>query len=92
MKKFYDPPSGWQYGFPKEYKPLPEEKLEDTLRRDGYPERLMEVAMMATRFWETDYTEPYNRSQSPQMSLAVEVARVSSRAQSLFPPIHSPHE
>jgi len=34
----YDPPSGWRYGFPKIYKPNPGESLEDTLRRDGYPE------------------------------------------------------
>ena len=34
----YDPPSGWKYGFPKEYKPLPEESIEDTLLRDGYPQ------------------------------------------------------
>lgn len=36
--KVYDPPSGWLYGFPKPYKPLPGESLADTLRRDGYPE------------------------------------------------------
>jgi hypothetical protein len=35
----YDPPSGWKYGFPKEYKPLSGETLADTLRRDGYPEK-----------------------------------------------------
>ena len=34
----YDPPSGWRYGFPKPYLPLPGEKLEDTLLRDGYPQ------------------------------------------------------
>lgn len=34
----YDPPSGWKYGFPRPYKPLPGETLADTLRRDGYPE------------------------------------------------------
>jgi hypothetical protein len=34
----YDPtPSGWQYGFPKEYKPYPAETIEETLKRDGYP-------------------------------------------------------
>lgn len=26
-KRMYDPPSGWQYGFPKEYNPLPDESL-----------------------------------------------------------------
>ncbi len=35
----YDPPSGWQYGFPKAYNPLPGETLADTLRRDGYPQK-----------------------------------------------------
>lgn len=35
----YDPPSGWKYGFPKEYKPLPGETLEQTLLRDGYPQK-----------------------------------------------------
>ena len=35
----YDPPSGWRYGFPKSYKPLSGETLEQTLLRDGYPQR-----------------------------------------------------
>lgn len=35
----YDPPSGWMYGFPKVYKPLPGETLTQTLLRDGYPQR-----------------------------------------------------
>lgn len=34
----YDPPEGWRYGFPKRYNPLPGESLEETLRRDGYPD------------------------------------------------------
>lgn len=38
MSLIYDPPSGWRYGFPKEYNPLPGETLEQTLRRDGYPQ------------------------------------------------------
>lgn len=38
----YDPPSGWKYGFPKPYLPRPEEAIEDTLRRDGYPEHEIE--------------------------------------------------
>ena len=33
----YDPPSGWKYGFPKPYLPLPNETLAETLLRDGYP-------------------------------------------------------
>lgn len=35
----YDPPLGWRYGFPKFYRPLRGESLEDTLRRDGYPQK-----------------------------------------------------
>lgn len=34
---FYDPPSGWMHGFPRAYRPLPGETLEETLIRDGYP-------------------------------------------------------
>ena len=35
----YDPPFGWRYDFPKEYKPLPDETLAETLLRDGYPQK-----------------------------------------------------
>lgn len=49
----YDPPEGWRYGFPKPYKPLTGEELQDTLRRDGYPEHMIEIADRATRFWES---------------------------------------
>lgn len=53
--KHYDPPSGWQFGFPKAYRPLPGETLEDTLRRDGYPERELAQGMAEhVRFWETE--------------------------------------
>lgn len=38
MTLLYDPPSGWKYGFPKPYLPLPNEKLDATLLRDGYPQ------------------------------------------------------
>lgn len=53
MKTIYDPPAGWRYGFPREYKPLPNETLEETLRRDGYPEKADPAfAAKHTRFWE----------------------------------------
>lgn len=54
---YYDPPSGWQYGFPKVYAPLPEESFEETLLRDGYPRHLLDLAMLATRYWEADSSE-----------------------------------
>lgn len=46
---WYDPPEGWRHGFPRPYKPLPGESIEDTLRRDGYPEHLLQYAKH-TRF------------------------------------------
>lgn len=50
ITNYYDPPSGWKYGFPKVYRPLKGETIEDTLRRDGYPESLMNLSGH-TRFW-----------------------------------------
>lgn len=46
----YDPPSGWRYGFPKPYKPLDGESLADTLLRDGYPSRDIDLAVKHCRF------------------------------------------
>jgi hypothetical protein len=52
---FYDPSGGWKYGFPREYKPLPNESLEETLLRDGYPQREIDNAgAKYCRFWESD--------------------------------------
>lgn len=39
----YDPPSGWRYGFPKPYRPLKDETLEQTLIRDGYPAKELDA-------------------------------------------------
>lgn len=53
----YDPPEGWKYGFPKQYKPLHGESEEETLRRDGYPEKLLQQGMAKyCRFWEREVT------------------------------------
>lgn len=46
----YDPPSGWQYGFPKPYKPLENESLKETLIRDGYPVEMAKTLAKYTRF------------------------------------------
>lgn len=35
-----DPPEGWKYGFPREYKPLPNETAKEFCIRHGYPEKL----------------------------------------------------
>jgi hypothetical protein len=42
MSLMYDPPSGWMYGFPRPYQPLEGETLEQTLLRDGYPQRMLD--------------------------------------------------
>lgn len=49
----YDPPSGWRYGFPKEYLPLPGETLRETLLRDGYPQHEIDALgdHLFCRFW-----------------------------------------
>lgn len=60
MPLMYDPPSGWRYGFPRPYKPLPGESLADTLRRDGYPNGEIknitrdDGSLMMVRFWGSD--------------------------------------
>ena len=53
MKIWYDPPSGWMYGFPKLYEPLPNETFQETLLRDGYPQYEIDRGMAKwCRFWE----------------------------------------
>ena len=47
---FYDPPSGWRFGFPKPYKPLPGESIAATLIRDGYPAEHATFAAEHCRF------------------------------------------
>jgi hypothetical protein len=51
----YDPPAGWRYGFPKPYFPKEGETLDDTLLRDGYPQREIDDGMARyVRFWEEE--------------------------------------
>jgi hypothetical protein len=50
----YDPPTGWRFGFPRRYSPLAGETIEQTLIRDGYPEREAGWAADCCRFWEVD--------------------------------------
>ena len=46
----YDPPSGWRYGFPKSYNPVEGDTLDQTLVRDGYPEKEAEFGAKHCRF------------------------------------------
>ncbi len=43
--KLVDPPSGWMYGFPA----VLEDDYEAQLRKAGYPEKDMELAMRHSR-------------------------------------------
>lgn len=52
-----DPPSGWQYGFPK---PVPngyiknESLLRIWLQEQGYPVKDIDLALQYSRYWEAD--------------------------------------
>ena len=51
--RWYDPPSGWQFGFPKSWPKGLEptsENLEIQLTLDGYPVKDIPLALKYTRF------------------------------------------
>ena len=49
-----DPPSGWQYGFPKLYTREVDGDMSEWMVQQGYPEELMDVAKLGTRMWSAD--------------------------------------
>lgn len=49
VKIMVDPPGGWKYGFPKELKP--DQSYEDLLRKSGYPEKDIKLALQYSRQW-----------------------------------------
>jgi hypothetical protein len=59
----YDPPGGWQSGFPKVYSPQIGESLSDVLKRDGYPDWQDKTSITHTRFWEIDDKEIDDKEQ-----------------------------
>lgn len=53
MKKMIvDPPSGWRYGFPREYNPRNGQTMAEWLVECGYPSEDIEFAMRYMRMWE----------------------------------------
>ena len=53
VAKWYDPPEGWRFGFPKAWPQGLErstETLAAQLKADGYPEHAIPVALNHTRF------------------------------------------
>jgi hypothetical protein len=57
MPLIIDPPSGWQYGFPK---PVPEGVMKNEsllriwLQNEGYPQEDLELALKHSRYWMVD--------------------------------------
>lgn len=50
---WYDPPEGWRFGFPKGWPggvPRTDETLAAQLKKDGYPEHAIPLALEHTRF------------------------------------------
>lgn len=58
-----DPPSGWRYGFPKEYPGTidTDEELKTWLLAEGYPLHLMDQAVNYSRYWTTEVDEDDRR-------------------------------
>lgn len=52
-KKIIDPPSGWQFGFPRELPPEVE-NLGEWLVEVGYPPEDVDLALKYSRYWEED--------------------------------------
>ena len=53
MAMMIDPPSGWQFGFPKVYDKEPKETKEAWLLRNGYPKSLIDRGMHHyCRYWD----------------------------------------
>lgn len=55
-KLMIDPPSGWKYGFPKEYPEmmLPIEELKTWLVENGYPKDEVDFGIQYLRFYTLD--------------------------------------
>lgn len=50
-----DPPSGWQYGFPKPFTKTEDQTLEEWLIEEGYPQKLIDEGMAKhCRYWENN--------------------------------------
>jgi hypothetical protein len=53
VPRWYDPPEGWRFGFPKSWQKgleRSDETLAAQLKADGYPEHAIPVALGHTRF------------------------------------------
>lgn len=58
LKTMIDPPSGWMYGFPKEYTKKPDEDFNEWLVHEGYPQKLIDEfgAYLYCRYWDEERT------------------------------------
>lgn len=59
MRRIVDPPSGWRFGFPREYDPKEGETFADWLLRMGYPATDIPLAERHSRWWDSEMTHAY---------------------------------
>lgn len=52
--RMIDPPTGWLYGFPKEYNPKEGQTCADWLIENGYPKGMASWAAEHCRSWNDD--------------------------------------
>lgn len=53
-KMMIDPPSGWQYGFPRVYDETQDGPIDQFLLDNGYPPKDVEFALQYMRSWPAD--------------------------------------
>ena len=58
---WYDPPSGWQFGFPALWNRKEYPELEDFLKAKGYPENMIEAGVRYGRMWLPQQEEALNK-------------------------------
>lgn len=85
QEMMYDPPTGWRYGFPKIYRPVEGETIEDTLERDGYPRAMADdFGGKHCRFWHVEEQAKPSRSWD---SIARRYVEHDTTAQETFGPL-----
>jgi hypothetical protein len=57
MKKYIDPPSGWQYGFPKVWDPEIDHDVMAWIVKEGYPQEEIDSLGESFYFRSWDATE-----------------------------------
>jgi hypothetical protein len=56
MKVYVDPPSGWQYGFPKVFDPIVDGDVMEWIVKEGYPQS--EIDKLGNSFYFRSWDAP----------------------------------